>query len=83
MARARNSKLHTSSLKRLMVESTDGGEYLKHEIAESFQRVKAVKYGMLINQLLKYQYNKRKSSVDEKTPKIVISNLEMELDKID
>lgn len=41
--------LNTASLKRLIVENTDGGEYLKHEIAESFQRVKAVKHGMLIN----------------------------------
>jgi hypothetical protein len=46
--RLRNNRLHTSSMKKLIMESTDGGEYLKHEIAESYHRVKAVKHGMLI-----------------------------------
>lgn len=46
--RLKNTRLHTSSLKRLINQSSDGGNILKSEIAESYSRVKAVKHGMLI-----------------------------------
>ncbi|CDW74818.1 UNKNOWN [Stylonychia lemnae] len=46
--RLKNTRLHTNSLKRLISNSQDGGQILKSEIADSYQRVKAVKHGMLI-----------------------------------
>jgi hypothetical protein len=48
MIRAKNNRLHTSSLRRLIMSNGDGSEILKSEIADSYQRVKAVKFGMLI-----------------------------------
>jgi len=45
LVRFKHSKLNTSSMKRLIVATSDGGHALKSEIAESFLRVKAVKQG--------------------------------------
>eukprot|EP00347_Sterkiella_histriomuscorum_P017684 403348394 len=54
--RLKNTRLHTSSLKKLINQSNDGGSVLKSEIAESYQRVKAVKHGMLIQQIMQNAY---------------------------
>lgn len=38
-------------MKKLILNKYEGEDILKNEIAESYQRVKAVKFGMLIKQM--------------------------------